>query len=485
MFPRKNTGLNLTNSNPVAKPSADRAKLGNGRKFTEVKVLIWTYFLLLIFEGVLRKWVLPQFSDPLLLIRDPVLVLIYIITLSAGIFPTNTYTVMLLVLGALAGAIGITAGSQNLLVTAYGFDSMFFHLPLIFIIHRVMNRADVIKLGKAVLFLSVPMAVVMAIQFRSSPDALINCGVSGSIGMQIRGAMGKIRPPGFFTFITGAAQFLSFATVFLIFGFWKSRTYSSSLLIIAGIAIAVSAVVSTSRLALGGIGTVFVMIGVVIMYDRRSLSKLLGLLVPIGFILVVATNLDIFNEGRQVFEMRLQEAGDKGAGVVGTASNWTARAFGDIYGGILAAQSAPMFGAGLGVGTNVGARVLSGQYGFLLAEGEWARVVLELGPLLALPYMAIRIAICVKLFNASAISARAGNALPMLILGSCGMLIVTGQFSQASTLGFAVLQSGLCLAATKEKTAVDVDKRESSRKLTARGCSSYALRLREGNSSIG
>ena len=36
-----------------------------------LKKLFWAYFLLLIFEGALRKWVMPQLSAPLLLIRDP------------------------------------------------------------------------------------------------------------------------------------------------------------------------------------------------------------------------------------------------------------------------------------------------------------------------------------------------------------------------------------------------------------------------------
>lgn len=451
-----------------------------------IRGLIWVYFYLLMFEGALRKWVLPSFSDPLLLVRDPVLVLIYIFAFARGVFPTNIYITNLTIIGIISVMTGMTVGSQNLFVTAYGFDSMFFHLPLIFVIPKVMTRANVIRVGLWVLILSLPMAALMVAQFRSSPDALINCGVSGSIGNQIRGAMGKVRPPGFFTFITGAAQFLALTTAFIIYGFWKKRTYSWPLLIGAGVSLVVAAVVSTSRLALGGIGTVLVMVGVVVLYDRKGLTKVLGMLVPIGLILVVATNLDVFQEGREVFEVRLEEAGDKGAGVVGTATNWTARAFGDLYAGFAAIENAPLFGAGLGVGTNVGARILSGQYGFLLAEGEWARVVLELGPILAIPYLLLRVCIAFKLFNISAQSAREGNALPLLLFGGCALLMVIGQFSQVTTLGFAVLQAGLCLASANvpmqesEKHANSVD--DSSVKQTAHkmpGCSSYAIKLRE------
>ena len=259
--------------------------------------------------------------------------------------------------------------------------------------------------------------------------------------------MGKIRPPGFFAFITGAAQFLACATAFLIYGFWKKKTYPQTLLFAAGLSIAISAVVSTSRLALGGIGTIFVMIGVILLYDRRGINNAVGILIPIGLILVVATNLDVFHEGREVFDARFEEAGEKGIGVIGTASNWTTRAFGDFYGGYLAIERAPFLGAGLGVGTNVGARVLSGQYGFLLAEGEWARVILELGPLFGIAYLSIRVIICVMVFRGTAAAARAGNSLPMLLFGSCALLLLTGQFSQSTTLGIAVFCSGLCLAA--------------------------------------
>ncbi len=88
--------------------------------------------------------------------------------------------------------------------------------------------------------------------------------------------------------------------------------------------------------------------------------------------------------------------------------------------------------------------------GFLLAEGEWARVFLEIGPVLGFFYIIFRISICVYLFKVAASSARSGNFLPMLLFGSCFLLIITGQFGQATTLGFTVFIAGLTLAASRE-----------------------------------
>jgi hypothetical protein len=51
---------------------------------------IWFYFFFLIFEGVFRKWLLPQFSDVLLIVRDPVVIVIYILAIKARVFPRTT-----------------------------------------------------------------------------------------------------------------------------------------------------------------------------------------------------------------------------------------------------------------------------------------------------------------------------------------------------------------------------------------------------------
>ena len=54
-----------------------------------IKKAIWIYFFLLLFEGALRKWFLPGISNGLLIIRDPIVLWIYYLAYSKGIFPTN------------------------------------------------------------------------------------------------------------------------------------------------------------------------------------------------------------------------------------------------------------------------------------------------------------------------------------------------------------------------------------------------------------
>ena len=441
-----------------------------------IRRLIWLYFFLLMFEGALRKWILPGLSNPLLLVREPVVILIYLLALGEGIFVFNGVVTALAGLGGAAIFFSLSVGTSDPLVTTYGFCANFLHLPLIFIIPSVMGRDHVIKLGRWVLVLSVPMAILMVIQFRSPPDAWINCGAGGGVGSQMRSALGKIRPPGLFTFIVGAAQYLAFAVVFLIMGFMEKGVYGRMLLLVSGFALVMSTVVSSSRLVLGGIGVVFLMIGFIVYYDRSGFTGTLRLLLPLGLILVVATNLDVFQEGRAVFEARLQEAGDAKAGLAETASNWTERMFGAYVGGFYWAHNSEILGGGLGVGTNVGVRFL--KVSAEMVEGEPARVMIEMGPIVGTLYLLVRQFICVMLFRAAAASARVSNFLPMLLFGSCVLSMSSGQFSQSSILGFSVLGAGVCLAAAPLSDDETVESDGSGdAEIKPRGCGPHAQSL--------
>ncbi|MBA3651978.1 MAG: hypothetical protein H0W66_10995, partial [Chthoniobacterales bacterium] len=58
----------------------------SSKTIRHLRQLIWLYLWLLIFEGAFRKWIVPQLSAPLLLIRDPVALLIYLLALRARLF---------------------------------------------------------------------------------------------------------------------------------------------------------------------------------------------------------------------------------------------------------------------------------------------------------------------------------------------------------------------------------------------------------------
>src|SRR5437660_8631405 len=67
-----------------------------------VRQLIWLHLWLLLIEGVLRKWVMPRFSNPLLLIRDPVMIGIYYYAIQARVFPRNFWVNSLWIIACLS-----------------------------------------------------------------------------------------------------------------------------------------------------------------------------------------------------------------------------------------------------------------------------------------------------------------------------------------------------------------------------------------------
>ncbi len=107
-------------------------------RIRNIRRLIWLYFWLLLLEGALRKWALPSLSNPLLIVRDPVVLLIYILAIRSRVFPRNGWIASLAVIGFLSFALSFIPlwpylpPSRIALVSGYGFRSNFLHLPLIF-----------------------------------------------------------------------------------------------------------------------------------------------------------------------------------------------------------------------------------------------------------------------------------------------------------------------------------------------------------------
>ncbi|MFT3831382.1 MAG: hypothetical protein QM691_16930 [Opitutaceae bacterium] len=420
-----------------------------------LKFLIWFYLALLVFEGALRKWVLPGMSDALLIVRDPVVILIYLLALAQGRFPLNGWT---FATGALAGAAfvgALLAGQDNLLITVYGIRTNFLHVPLIWVMATVLTRRDVENLGRAILLLAIPMTALMIVQFKSSPTAYINRGVGDSEDAmgQLYGALGHIRPPGFFAFITGPQLFFPLALAFLCHQFTAKRRFFWPILVACGMAILIAVPISISRtLAVASLFIVAVFVPAMVITGRMR-SDLLRTGAIIAVVLVAVSFLPIFDDAREAFLSRWEtaQAGQETQEGVGLGSIFD-RLFGgwDYLYSVL--STAPLFGSGIGMGSNVAARLATGRLGFLLAENEWAKCLLELGPLLGLAFLGYRFMIAVALLRRSLRRLFLDrDFLPLLILCACASAIIFGQWAPPTILGFAVFGSGLCLAACQDE----------------------------------
>ena len=136
-----------------------------------LKYGVWAYFLLLIFEGALRKWVLPGLSVPLLVIRDPIALWLLLLAWRRGLLPANLYLTGMVLVGAVGLVLAALVGHGSVPVALFGARLLIVHFPLMFAIGRIFNREDVVRLGKATLWLTIPMTVLIALQFFSPQSA--------------------------------------------------------------------------------------------------------------------------------------------------------------------------------------------------------------------------------------------------------------------------------------------------------------------------
>src|SRR4051794_19440333 len=98
----------------------ERKQAEEARQFRLLKAGVWAYFLLLIFEGALRKWFLPFLATPLLVVRDPIALWVIITAFNKGILKTNTYINALLIIGFTSFLASIFLGHGNIAVAIYG-----------------------------------------------------------------------------------------------------------------------------------------------------------------------------------------------------------------------------------------------------------------------------------------------------------------------------------------------------------------------------
>jgi hypothetical protein len=411
-----------------------------------IKRLLWVYIVLLIVEGAFRKWWLPSMADLFLVIRDPVMLAIYALALVTGHFPRNTFVVVIGLLAAASVVGSVLAGQMNPLVIAYGLRINYLHLPLIWVMASVLNRKDVERIGSFFLITGIVMTVVMVAQFRAPMDAWINRGVGAEEGGQIFGADGRIRPPGLFAFITGPQLFFPLCAAFFFDQIAGAKRMPWYLLIACGLAIAVALPVSISRYVMIATGIVAVMFLLTLPLSSSRISSMGRPIILLCLLAAALSQLPVFKEGTSVFMMRWDQAALESDGQAwGSLFDRTWRAFTNT---IYFVDHARFFGEGIGVGSNVGSKLLYGTLGFVLAEEEWGKVILELGPILGFAFILFRTWLSVHLGLEAWRAARYDrNTLPLLIWSALVFAIFQGQWAPPTVLGFAVIGGGLILAA--------------------------------------
>ena len=455
---------------PAAADRAPDNPAGERRRRLIVRLVI-AWFLLLVIEGSLRKWLLPQYSQILFFIRDPLALAIYVLALRNGAFrPLHPMLGAGLAFALLAVPIAamqsLGGGDAHLaLFAVYGWRNYFWDLPLAFVIATQFRPADLAvfcRVACVALMLSAPLA---AAQFMSPADSRLNVGSSEDEALQfmtMRSANGHIRPSGPFTSILGMVEFTASTAAFLL-AYWnrprRERPLSMPLLVCGALAVAVSMAVSGSR-------TMFVHVALVVAAgmlsgilmnrpERMARATAVPLLLTLAFGLLFPL---VAPEGYSAIATRWDEAHaeEQAKGVHGVAGRFGI----ELLDFTRVIDQVPLIGFGLGLGGNAAVILDAGTVGneqIPYVETDWSRHMVDLGPPLGTLFIIYRIIFTLWLgMQAVRATRRSADPLPILLFGYVGIQLLYAQISGNGVVNaFAWLYVGFCIAACRSEPGAE------------------------------
>jgi hypothetical protein len=410
--------------------------------YSSIKKLIWVYFILLLFEGALRKWFLPGLSQGLLIIRDPIVIWIYYLCYEKDLFPLNNkYLLKCLQWVALSTVLSLVVNQAHPLTIAYGARTNLLHFPLIFIMPRVLNWNDVINFGKAFLLLALPMTWVVAEQFQADRFDTINVA-SGGTGHQMLTSGDKVRASGTFSFVSGIVFYYCFTVAFVIYGFLIRGTFPKWMLYLGTSASLLAMVTAGSRSVIAECLQVVACIGFLAYFKPSEFGRIAAAVFGFSVLATIFySQVELFKEGLDFLSLRFEEA----ANVEGNPIEaYFTRYIEIIVSPYEYNKFTGFFGNGLGTATRAGSALGGGAGG---AELSWSRPVLENGFLVGICFIFWRVWISKDMLLMSIKAVKRGSYLSIFLFGAAGPILLFIPFGQPTNLGFAAFGGGLCLSA--------------------------------------
>lgn len=423
-----------------------------------IVTLIFIIYWLLIFEGALRKWAFPQFHQVLFYVRDPFVLLTYWLALKYRVWPRPSPLLLSGIILSLLSLIPIVfqlfGSLGSIVIYGYGWRNYFFYIPLAFIMGDQLRAADLRHLVKYSLLVALPIAVLVFVQFFSPAENPINSSLIEGGLVQAGVIEGVIRTYGTFTSSSGQTPFVA-SLVAMLLASWiipaEQRPFKRWLLLLISGAVLTNLALSGSRGAFLHSGLMLVLAivaALVLSHDAmraRTLTLTLvltvigGILIPLLF----PTAFDAIVErstGAYAVEDELYNYGTVG------------RIVHDVIHFTELMPDTPLLGYGLGFFGNAYSEsasklISSSNY----VEDDWSRNIVELGPMLGLLYIFLRLALaCWLIMGAIKATSRSNNPLPLLLAGFTGVIVVYGQLTgHGSVNGYGWLFVGFCMAANK------------------------------------
>ncbi|WP_235276579.1 hypothetical protein [Methylacidiphilum kamchatkense] len=417
--------------------------------------LLIVIYVLLLTEGILRKWILPEFSRILFFIRDPFVIYTYWLAMRLGLWrkPNSIFLpgLFLIGVGILLAIYESFFAEISPLFVLYGLRNYFLYLPLPFLMERALSKDQLDKIAKWTLIFTIPMAPLCFFQSISPADSPINAGFAEDPELTFKnlGVSGEImRAHGTFTQAGGLALFIGSALAFFIYGLSKNKNqklFNSYLLWITGIAILATLLISGSRTAF--FLTAIVFLGSIIASLKSHSSKLFAQLIIFVIIVAIVGSFLSFT----LFSNNIEAMYERWTGATEYEGGYLAieRIVGDIVRFSEIIDKVPLLGFGLGTAGNA-FTIFQGEQKYYV-EDDWSRNIYELGPIVGLLFLMYRITLFVYLgYRCWKATGLLKNPLPFILFAFIIPILFNGQITgQGTTNGYAWIFTGFCLIASQ------------------------------------
>lgn len=420
----------------------------NAPRMPLLKKLFWLYFLLLLFEGALRKWIFPQYSAPLLLVRDPVALWIIWEAYRTHKWPKNWSTitgVLSLSLVALC-ALQMTLGDNPWYVALYGLRSYLLPFPVAFIMGENLDAEDLRKFGTFILWILLPMTLLEVVQYLSPSSALVNIGAYKG-ATQIAYAGDHVRASGTFSYDVGPVDLVPMAAAFMLYGLVNDRFAKKWLLWASAFAVILSIPVVGARTLVYELVGLLASISIAAMFGVSQLAKTLKIIFPMVIVGVLASFLPVFSQAMGTLQTRFSQA---------------SHAEGDTQKVLLMRLLDPLTGyiedvdfskdwMGMGIGRGAAAMVVvtRGSMSFVAGEQESSRAINEMGPFPGFAFLLFCYALGLLLFSKALGRAHQHEPLALMLMPVLFATLYMGIFEQPTEQGFMVMSVAFSIAAVK------------------------------------
>jgi len=418
-----------------------------------VKQLTIVIFLLIIFDGSLRKWFIPQLSGPLFFIKDVFVLLAYAVAFRYQLFPKATRLVLIAgITFFIFGLLQCIVTGLPLAVMVIGIRNYFLLLPLVMLIGWHYTYEDILKIIKTTCSLGIPIAALVYIQSISSPTSFINKGTGVEEMDVFEVVQGVVRTYGTFSFTDGQVIFINFLFTAVFFVFLQSgraSLFKNWVKILIALCAVLCLAVSGSR---GAIANFLILLtgilgAVLLKVNSRRALRFFSLLF-LGGLVVFMLGMTLFFDNVQNIQRRFEAAS--------RAENTVERFFSQYLHAAEYLGETTFLGFGLGASSGAGAKLMTGKRGFTLAENEWENILLESGYFFGLIYLSFRIILTgLLLLYAYRAYFETNQLMPVVLAAGVAYLLLQGQVIRGGTpMYFCWFFTGVTIAMIRQNLQV-------------------------------